>query len=209
MKQTNLLWIVPVAVAMLVLLGSAYVRLTADAEPVARSPSSDPTGISAEDLRPLSDRPVPLDLPAAESLTQWTRSVESGRSTWVLRWRSDASQAARILAYLSAHSQTRVMDFSLTAGPGDEWTIEATLRNEPDTDTGSAVSVTDSQAEAALAQLLRGSETDRSEKVDSESLGDSPILDILNGGTGSVRFHDGVTYQWVRDHDVLHLELSP
>lgn len=213
MKRTNLYWIGPLTLAVIVLLGSVYLRLNPNTHStVARPDSAAPLEAGAEvgaEVGAETDHALPPDLPAPEALSSWSRTVASGRTSWILRWRSDARQAARVLSYLSTRSRVEVMEFTLTAGAEDEWIVEATLQSDPADGIHTTAEVTDSQAEAELARLLHGSQTEVSDTGDPESAGDSPILDILNGGTGSVRFHDGVTYQWVRDHDVLHLELSP
>ncbi|MFW5826763.1 MAG: hypothetical protein ACOCU4_01650 [Alkalispirochaeta sp.] len=104
------------------------------------------------------------------------------------------------------------MDFSLTAGPGDEWIIEASVAGGDD---GTSDQMPDREGEAELARLLHGSSPNTRNTAEVEDAADpegpagGPVHDILSGGSGSVRFRQGDTYRWVRRHDVLSLELSP
>jgi len=190
-------------------MGSVYLRFSSDhvvAEDRANTAPPVRTSVDhAQDVSALPDR-----LPAVEDLSEWSRTPDSVPPSWRLRWESDAQQAAQVLSYLS--STSTVMGFSLTAAAGDAWIIEASVTGGDDPVDQR---MPDREAEAELAQLLRGRAGAASETADiaagdgHEQPSRSPIHDILSGGTGSVRFHRGDTYRWVRRDDVLSLELSP
>lgn len=207
MKRDTMTWAGPLVLATVVLIVSAYLRF-------APSPSSADTdgittvvGEAVEKPSQTTDQPLPETLPATGHLTEWTRTSGGINPSWSLRWESDAIRAARVLSYLSTHSQ--VTEFSLTAGTGSEWIVEASIRGSSDERDTSPVAFTDSHAEAELQRLLQASGTGTSDNGDSLPSGTGVVHAILNGGTGSVRFRSGDTYGWVRHDEVLSLELSP
>ncbi|MFW5695649.1 MAG: hypothetical protein ACOCYB_10805 [Alkalispirochaeta sp.] len=229
MTRSTLAWLGPLVLATLILGGSLFFRLTSDGvQPAAPADAAaaaveeaEPVGARRDHVAPASDDPaLPKRLPAIDDLSEWSRTSDTDQPAWRLRWESDAARAARVLTYLSSHS--RVVDFSLTAGTGDQWIIEASMRDGPedprtDENGGGAHGRndrTEEEVEAELARLLHGNTVSREPAGADTATGSAqpspgPVRDILNGGTGSVRFRQGDTYRWVRRRDVLSLELSP
>lgn len=218
MNRHTIAWLGPLTLATVILVGSVYIRFSSNrlsAEPPteASPPGEEVSGATAERAgngpAPAAST-LPERLPAVDDLSKWARTSDAEHPSWKLRWESDAQRAARVLAYLSSNSQ--VIDFSLTAGSGDGWVIEAVVEGADDR---ISERIPDREVEAQLARLLQGSMEDSPETTggreleDTESLSEGPVHDILSGGSGSVRFSRGDTYRWVRRQDVLSLELSP